>query len=73
VLIVQQGITAKHQLKQAADQLLLAGVSVQGIVVNQQFTPSRRQRLLHLADILGWLFPPLGRALAKAVRKSALE
>jgi Mrp family chromosome partitioning ATPase len=73
VLVVQQGITAKHQLKQAADQLLLAGVSVQGVIINQQFSPSRRQRLLHLADILSWLLPPLGRTLAKAVRKSALE
>lgn len=73
VLVVQQGVTLRHQLKQAADQLLLAGVNVQGIVINQQFAPSRRQKLLHLAEFLGWILPPLGRSLAQAVRKSALE
>ena len=73
ILVAQQGITQASQLKLAADQLLLAGVNVQGVVLNQQFAPTRRQRLSQLAEALGWLSPALGRALSHAAQRASLD
>jgi protein-tyrosine kinase len=73
ILVAQQGKTHAEALKQAADQLLLSGAPVQGVVLNQQFAPSRRQLLGHLAEVLTWVFPPLGGWLRKQAQQAVLD
>lgn len=73
VLVADAGRTPQHVLKQAADQLLLAGVPIQGVVLNLRHQPSRRQLLGHLAECLGWIAPGLGRWLRQAALRANLE
>lgn len=73
VLMAQTHETPAPDLKRAADSLLLAGAPLQGILLNQQFHPTRRQLLGQLADALGKVMPPLGNMLRKAALKARLD
>ena len=73
LLVAQQGVTTQADLKRAAEALLLAGAPILGVVMNQQFHPSRRQLLGQLADTLRWVFPPLGTALRKATFNARVD
>ncbi|MCA3244181.1 MAG: hypothetical protein INF43_02610 [Alphaproteobacteria bacterium] len=73
VLVADAGRTPQHVLKQAADQLLLAGAPIQGVVLNLRHQPSRRQLLGHLADSVGWVAPRLGGWLRQAALRANLE
>lgn len=72
VLLAQDHQTIAQDLKRAADALLLAGAPLQGILLNQQFYPTRRQLLGQVADALGAI-PPLGNALRKAALKARVD
>ena len=63
LLVAQAGVTAAPALKRAADSLLLVGAPLLGVVLNQQFSLSRRQLLGQLADRVSKFLPPLGRAI----------
>lgn len=69
VLLAQEDMTGSPDLKRAADGLLLVGAPLLGIVLNQQFSLSRRQLLGQLADVIGKVLPPLSRV----IRKYAME
>jgi len=71
--VADAGRTPQHVLKQAADQLLLAGAPVQGVVLNLRHQPSRRQLLGHLAECVGWIVPALGGWLRQAALRVNLE
>ncbi len=73
VLLAEADRTPAHSLKAATDQLLLAGVPIQGIVLNQYHTPTRRQLLAHLASCVQWVYPAAGRWLQRAALKANLE
>lgn len=66
VLMAQAEATSSPDLKRAADSLLLVGAPLLGVVLNQQYSLSRRQLLAQLADAVGKVIPPLGRCLRKA-------
>jgi Mrp family chromosome partitioning ATPase len=73
ILIAQAGVTAAPNLKRAADSLLLVGAPLLGVVLNQQFSLSRRQLLGQLADAVGKVLPPLGRSLRRLSVTAALD
>jgi Mrp family chromosome partitioning ATPase len=73
LLVAQQGVTTKADLQRGCEALLLAGAPVLGVVLNQQFHPTRRQLLGQLADYLSWVLPPLGRTLRQATFNARLE
>jgi Mrp family chromosome partitioning ATPase len=73
VLVAEADHTPTHALKAAADQLLLAGAPLTGVILNQHYTPSQRQLLGQLAETLGWVAPGLGTWLRKASLKANLE
>ncbi|PZP38856.1 MAG: hypothetical protein DI585_06105 [Pseudomonas fluorescens] len=73
VLLAQAGVTKASDLKRAADTLLLVGAPLMGVVLNQQFSLSRRQLLGQLADRIGKLVPSLGRKLRKASVSAKLD
>ncbi|MBI1308251.1 MAG: hypothetical protein GC129_00135 [Proteobacteria bacterium] len=69
VLVGQSSLTTPGDLRHAADTLLLSGAALSGVVLNQQFEPSRRQLVGEFADWLG----PLGRPLRRAAADAKLE
>ncbi len=66
VLVAEAGRTREEALKEAADQLLLAGVALHGVVLNMRQRPSRRHLLAHFASYVGWVLPSAGHALRRA-------
>lgn len=73
LLLAQAEVTSSSDLKRAADSLLLVGAPLLGIVLNQQFSLSRRQLLGQMADRVGKFIPKLGRALRKASVTAKLD
>lgn len=52
VLVALAGVTQPAELKAAADSLLLSGAHVQGVLLNMQFRPTRRQLVGELGSHL---------------------
>lgn len=73
VLVAQASVTPRSDLKRACDSLLLAGAPLLGVVLNLQFSLSRRQLLGQLADHLRYVLPPLGSCLRKAAIRARLD
>lgn len=73
ILVAQAGITAAPALKRAADSLLLVGAPLLGVVLNQQFSLTRRQLLGQLGHAVGKVLPPLGRSLRGASVTAKLD
>lgn len=66
VLMAQADVTSAPDLKRACDSLLLVGAPLLGVVLNQQFSLTRRQLLAQLADFIGKVLPGVGKKLRKA-------
>lgn len=69
VLVALAGITQPQELRAAADGLLLSGANVQGVLLNLQHRPTRRQLVGELANWLG----PLGSLLRQAAARVKLD
>lgn len=69
VLVALAGVTEPGELRTAADTLLLSGANVQGVLLNMQFRPTRRQLIGEFANYLG----PVGGWLRRAAANAKLD